>query len=291
VACRLFVDESGHGLTESPYAVLAGICVEDRDLWNLIDAIKKLELATFGLSYSLRKEEFKAKKFLKRKVFRLATQLEPIPPERRRDLSKEILERGDLPSKERLAALSQAKLFFVHSVLDLCAKYHCHVFGSIVDKAAPRPAVGHLRKDYVFLFERFYYFLDDQKSESLGLIVFDELEKTLSKILLDQMAAYFLETAKGRLRSRLIVPQPFFVHSDLTTMVQVADFIAYIMAWGYRYSKKLTAAARSELVPFAKQVKSLSYMTERDFAETPRFRVWSIVPIIDLRGKHDRTGE
>jgi hypothetical protein len=68
MACLLFVDESGHDLKESPYAVLAGICVEDRDLWNLIDAIKKLELATFGLSYSLRKEEFKAKKFLKRKV-------------------------------------------------------------------------------------------------------------------------------------------------------------------------------------------------------------------------------
>ncbi len=30
----LFIDESGRDLRESPYAVLAGIAVEDRDLWN-----------------------------------------------------------------------------------------------------------------------------------------------------------------------------------------------------------------------------------------------------------------
>jgi len=30
----LFVDESGQNLGESPYAVLAGIAVKDRDLWN-----------------------------------------------------------------------------------------------------------------------------------------------------------------------------------------------------------------------------------------------------------------
>ena len=31
----------------------------------------------------------------------------------------------------------------------------------------------------------------------MGLIVFDELEKTKSKILLDQMSKYFMETHTG----------------------------------------------------------------------------------------------
>ena len=44
----LFLDESGHGRGESPYEVLGGIAVEDRDLWNLIQAAQKAELRNFG---------------------------------------------------------------------------------------------------------------------------------------------------------------------------------------------------------------------------------------------------
>jgi len=80
MAFFLFVDESGHDLKETPCAVLAGVSVEDRDLWNLIEAIKALELRMFGLPYSVQKEEFKAKKFLKRKVFRLAAQEPDLDP-------------------------------------------------------------------------------------------------------------------------------------------------------------------------------------------------------------------
>lgn len=44
----------------------------------------------------------------------------------------------------------------------------------------------------------------------MGLIVFDELEKTQSKILLGQMSRYFGETRTGYRRSARIVPEPFF---------------------------------------------------------------------------------
>jgi hypothetical protein len=37
------------------------LSVEDRDLWNLIDAIKRLEIQMFGLQYSQQKEEFEGK--------------------------------------------------------------------------------------------------------------------------------------------------------------------------------------------------------------------------------------
>ena len=47
MAYFLFIDESGQDRTASPYEVLAGIAVEDQDLWNLIVAIQQLEERIF----------------------------------------------------------------------------------------------------------------------------------------------------------------------------------------------------------------------------------------------------
>jgi hypothetical protein len=91
-----------------------------------------------------------------------------------------------------------------------------------------------LRKDYVYMFERFYYFLEDTAGDSRGIVVFDELDKSASHILLTQMDKCFKNTVKGRTRSSRIIPEPFFVHSDLTTGVQVVDFVAYILSWNFR---------------------------------------------------------
>ncbi|MCB9947413.1 MAG: hypothetical protein H6842_06225 [Rhodospirillaceae bacterium] len=47
-----------------------------------------------------------------------------------------------------------------------------------------------------------------------------------SHIPLNQIAQSFIRTQDGRTRSRLIMPKPFFVHSDLPTMIQVTDIVA-----------------------------------------------------------------
>ena len=62
----LFIDESGQDRRESPYEVLAGMAVEDRDLWNLIKAIQEADLRNFGVRYSHGARELKGKKILKR---------------------------------------------------------------------------------------------------------------------------------------------------------------------------------------------------------------------------------
>lgn len=73
----LFVDESGYDAGESPYGVLAGIGVEDRDLWSLVKDIRTAERNHFGgILYSAGERELKAKKLLKRKVFRQAAALD-----------------------------------------------------------------------------------------------------------------------------------------------------------------------------------------------------------------------
>ncbi len=68
----------------------------------------------------------------------------------------------------------------------------------------------------------------------MGYMVFDEIDKSASHVLLGQVGSYFIKTNQGRVRSRLIIPEPFFVHSDLTTLIQAADIIAYTISWGLR---------------------------------------------------------
>jgi hypothetical protein len=288
MAFFLFVDESGHDHGESPYEVLAGVTVEDKDLWNLIDEIKRLEVEAFGLLYTREKEEIKGKRILKRKVFRHAAQMGAIDADRRRELARELILDGTAVTMERVTALAQAKLWFVREVLDLCLRFRCNTFASIVAPDARRPAASVLRKDYAYLFQRFYYFLEDRGRDAQGIVVFDELEKVQSKILLGQMEEYFLRTANGRQRARQVIPQAFFVHSDLTTMIQVADLVAYITSWAFRIPGKLDAPARQELVGFADLVAGLRYRSVRDMMGNPNFTVWSFAAINDLRSSEER---
>ena len=188
----LFIDESGHDRRESPYEVLAGVAVEDRDLWNLIQALRAAELDHFGVRYTADRGELKAKKLLNAKTFRLAAQLPPIPHEERSRLARECLGNGAGAGRWQLTALAQAKIAYVESALEICARFHCKAFASIVGRNAPRTANATvLRKDYAYLFERYFYFLEDVGAGALGLVVFDELERVQSHILVEQMNPLF----------------------------------------------------------------------------------------------------
>lgn len=77
------------------------------------------------------------------------------------------------------------------------------------------------------------------------------------------MEEYFRTFSIGKLRAKQIIPQPFFVHSDLTTLIQVADLIAYILARGYVIPNSFLTVAREELRPFGNKVNSLRYDAKR----------------------------
>lgn len=282
----LFVDESGQDHQESPYEVLAGIAVEDRQVWPFIAQLHYLEEKHFGQRISDGLLELKAKKLLKRKTFRLACQMPPFEPLIRRDLARSCISKGtenSVPTKKELTALGQAKIAFVQDVLILCAQCRIRAFASIVNPAAPRPeSRDRLRKDYIHLFERYFYFLEEQPSSPTGAVVFDELEKSQSHILAGQMETYFLKTSQGRERSGYIIPEPFFVHSDLTTLIQIADIVAYIISWGVEI-RGLESPRRRELADFASRVCALRYETYREIGEKEHFRVWGFSIIDDLR--------
>jgi hypothetical protein len=295
MAWFLFIDESGQDHKESPYEVLAGVAIEDENLWALIQELHDTEVAHFGRRYSEGPREIKGTKILKRKVFAHAKYTSEILPNEVPTLAKEVLDDGGrFNTPKHCKALALAKIAYVTDVFSVCQRHDCRVFASVVSPKAPQTMGGGLRKDYGYLFERFFNFLEDVSSErhypQQGILVFDELEKTKSHLLIDQAHKYFKDTATGRHRATLIIPEPFFVHSDLTTGVQLADLVAYCISWSLRLSK-MTEPVRDELVPYIDQILGMRHKAVRNKMGNPNFTVWSISYIDDLRTTPEKIAE
>jgi hypothetical protein len=286
MAWFLFIDESGHDRRRAPYEVLAGMAVQDSHVWNLIKELHAAELRRFGRRYSAGTDELKGRKILKTKVFHHKALNTPVSEDEIPILAKRALDDGAKSSVREWKALALAKLGYVTDVFNLCSRFRCRVFASVVETDAPGTASDGLRKDYGYLFERFFYFLEDNRPREHGVIVFDELEKTQSHLLIDQCHRYFKDTAIGHHRSSLIVPEPFFVHSDLTTGIQLADLAAYVISWGFR-TAAMQKPARPELAPFARQIADLRYKATR-LIDGEHFDIWSIAHILDLRTSFER---
>jgi hypothetical protein len=294
-----FIDESGHDHGESPYEVLAAVAVAERDLWNLIQAIRAAELQYFGIHLKDVGVEFKGKKLLKNKTFRHAQQGPPIEAASCRGLPREFLLKGlreaqgnprEIRARDEFTAYGQATLGFVKRCLEVSAGYRVKTFAALVSTNAPRAADPLLlRRDYSFLFERFFYYLEDRSPTEMGLVVFDELEKAQSRLLIDQMERYFLRTQKGIQRASRIVPEPFFVHSDLTTAVQLADIIAYCFNWGTRLANKMTENVRPEIKPFADIAFNMRYVGRRfDQDGDQEWPIYGVFYLDDLRPRDER---
>lgn len=283
----LFIDESGQDRRDSPYEVLAGVAVEDRRLWELVQRVNEIQEECFGVQrYREFRSEAKGKTILKRKTFTQAATYGPIANPDRKNLARAMLADGTRPAPMKLAALAQAKIAYVERVFEECCRKGCRAFASIVPCDAERPATESiLRKDYVYLFERFAHMLTNNGGQS-GIIVFDELDKSKSHLLINQMEHYFLATAKGQSRARVIVPEPLFVHSDLTTMIQIADLIAYVVAWGVKL-KGMNKPRRVELENLSRKVLQLRY-----YHRTPKgFDKWGFKYIPNLLGREEREKE
>lgn len=298
----LFVDESGQDLKEMPCEVLAGVAIPERNLWTLVKAIRSVERDCFGgYLRDVRKSEVKAKFLLKRKRFRLAEQRIDIPESDWPLLASEALRKGSEAREQQqsrsavtareLTGYSRAVLKFVRLVLEVAAVHEVRVFASIVDASAARVERGLLRKDVVYLFERYFYYLETLPREERGLVVFDELEKAQAHLLVQRMAGYFLGTDTGKFRSSRIVPEPFFVHSDLTTGVFLADLTAYILGWAWR-PHWMKQPGREELRPFARMLNDMQFHGDKPSGDGDTARpIHGIVYLDDLRGKRDRAGD
>jgi hypothetical protein len=125
---------------------------------------------------------------------------------------------------------------------------------------------------------------------AFGIAVFDELEKIQSHLLVGQMDSQFKRTTRGRQRAGRILPEPLFVHSDLTTGIQIADLVAYRLPWGLRV-RGMTKPARSKLSGYVARVCQLRRRAVREAAGNPQLGIWSFSFITDLRSQFEREME
>lgn len=286
MAYFLFVEASGLEPSSSPYEVVAGITAEDRDLWNFVQAVKDAKVRHFG--QNAQSMRLKARRLLKHKVFRLANQLPPLPFEERRELARACLEAGDKAGKREMTALAQAKLAYAAEAFEICGRFRSRFLASIVATGSPRPAPGYLRKDYAYLFERFFYFLEDQKPPSNGVVICDREGSCQTTLLHDQMQRYFKGTVRGRQRSSLVLGEPLVACGDTAAGNEIAGLVAYVTAWGFR-TRELTSPARHELFDYKEQVRALRYRAVREVGDSSNFVIWGFTVVGDLRTREERT--
>jgi len=290
VALFMFTGASGRPPGASPYEVVAGVVIEDRDVWNLAQALVDAELRHFGRRYSPAGAPPRARQLLGAKVFRQASLLPAAPLEERRELARACLENGRGADRRQQAALAHAKLAFVGEALEAAARFRCRLVASIAGRRSPRPHPGQLRKDYAYLFERFFYCVDDSRPYPVGIVVGPPPSDPDGRLLARQMSCYFRGTLKGRQRSSLVLAEPLAATGELRGLVELADLVAYVTAWAFR-TRELVEPARRELGPFKEQVRALRYRVVRDIGDNPNFVVWGFAVVPDLRMRDDRDGE
>ncbi|WP_312260940.1 DUF3800 domain-containing protein [Candidatus Igneacidithiobacillus taiwanensis] len=262
----LFLDESGHDHKNCPYEVRGGIALQARKLWPFVQQLQQAELAAFGARLHEYRKEVKGAKLLDKDRFKWADQSDWMPDEARRKHCRGFLTKGLEklpPSRDEFTAYGQACIEMARSVFQALRTFDAQLFASVIPTTVRKPptfeAEEYLRKDHVFLLERYFYFLEAQREH--GLLVFDEVEKVADRRFIRQMERYFSKTQTGRYRTAWIVPVPMFVASDLSVPMQAADLAIYCINWGFRLpGMGMDLAVREEIArEFGPWLSQLQY--------------------------------
>ncbi len=289
MAWLFFMDESGHSHQELPYEVRGGYALADTHLWPFVQDVLRLELSCFGARLADYKSEIKGMKLLSKDRFKHAAQLAEFEAATRQRLCRALLQAGlekRPPTREQLTAYGHASLGMADGIFDLLERHKALIFASAVPRGTARSTGSAaslpdiLRKDHIFLLERFFYFLERERQ--MGLLVMDEVEKTEDRRFAQRLQDYFVKTVPGRDRSRWVVPSPFFVSSDMALPVQVADVVIYALNWGYRHPAEMTAPTRPEIESrFGARIERLKWKGE-GYDRIRTYRSFGIVCVPDL---------
>lgn len=278
-----FLDESGQDHKNTPYEVRGGIALHAGKLWSFVQRVQQLELARL----SEFKSEIKGAKLVEKKRFEWAAQREWLADEQRRSASRAFLTKGlekKSPSRDEFTAFGQASLEMARGVFQILRDCEATVFAACIPRTATPPdtlqVIDYLRKDQVFLFERFFYFLESRKDH--GILVFDAVDRGADLKFVRQIERYFSRTQTGRYRTSRIVPTPLFVSSDLTYPIQAADLCIYCINWGFRLpSQGMDADIRPEIgTEFGQWLSDLQYRGEGQ-RDGQSFKTYGIVFVPD----------
>ncbi len=262
----LFLDESGHDHQSMPYEVRGGVALHASEVWPFVQGMQRMELAAFGAELHQFRTELKGCKLLDKDRFKWANQGPRMSDEERRKHSRGFLTKGlekKPPSRVEFMAYGQACLEMATGTVQLLRNHKARLFAAAIPCDVTKPetyeAEEFLRKDQVFLLERYFCLLEEEKQH--GLLVMDEVEKAADRRFVRRIEAYFRRTETGRYRSAWIVPTPFFVSSDMTYPVQAADLAIYCVNWGFRLpTRGMDAPVRREIADdFGKWLAQLQF--------------------------------
>ena len=279
----LFLDESGHDHKQMPYEVHGGIAVHASKLWPFLSAVRTLEQSVFGAYLHQYNSELKGSKLLSKDRFKWAAQAAEMEPAELRKQALNFLNNGAQkrsPRRSEFTAFGQACIKMAEGILELLKSHDAWIFAAFTPAdaapAGPLPE-DFLRKDLVFLFERFFYFLEEDKEP--GLLVMDGSEKQADRKLVRRIERYFTHSRTGRERTQWIVPVPLFVESDMSYGVQVADLCIYCLNWGWRL-REMHQPTRPEMETFARRMSPLVWHGD-GFRDGKIFRTHSTVYVPD----------
>ena len=253
MAWLFFIDESGHDHKTMPYEVRGGFAIHVGRLWPFVQDMQRLEIDCFGCQLHEFGTEIKGAKLLKTERFRHAQQDTPFHDFTRKRLCISLLSKGReraAPRRDELTAYGQACLRMAQETFGLLRQHEAVVLACVIPRGVAKPRGyrfdRYLRKDLVFLLERYFYFLEGKQEH--GVLVMDETEKREDRRFVYRLERYFTSTSTGRHRTTWIVPTPFFVSSDMTSAIQAADLCIYCINWGFRLPVRgMNAERRDEI--------------------------------------------
>ena len=235
----LFMDESGHDHRNMPLEVRGGIAIHASRIWDFVRSFHRAEESVFGFRLAERGMELKGSKLLESKRCEWADQEAELDDAARRNGVTRFVTKSQQkfgPSRREFTAYGQACRLMAKRMFSLLETHEAVLFASVIPRGVKPPKdfrfSNYLRKDQIFMQERFYWFLEAR--QECGLFVMDQTEKQNDKRYLRRLHDYYTKTRKGRSRAKWIVPSPMFVDSELSPGVQAADLCLYCINWGFR---------------------------------------------------------
>lgn len=249
----LFMDESGHDHKNMPFEVRGGVALHASKVWPFVCDFQQTEKDCFGVQLADYSIEIKGSKLLEVKRFAWANQMNHLHADVRHKSVRRFLTKksqNNFLKKRDFAAYGQASILMAHTIFDLLDKHEAVLFASLI-RCGCKPPEDYqfehfLRKDHIFLQERFFYFLEWKAD--YGIFVMDQTEKQNDKRFVRRLRDYYTKTHTGRQRTQWIIPEPLFVDSEMSVAVQAADLCLYCINWGFRVPNwNFTGRTREEI--------------------------------------------
>ena len=280
----IFVEEPGVHQVSLPYNVLAAIAVEEHLVWQLSKKLREAEVSFFGAQLEQQSPVFTVEDMLNERQIQIAESHPLLESSLRIRLTKECLvSQAGANSAMHGVALAQTQIAYCRFVLELLRDFQSKALAVFTpSEFSTFTYRDHLRKDYSFMLERALYLLRDQHFISTGILVFDPKRHSDDLVPISAISDYFDKTTKGRLRSRLIVPEPMMANSRLTSINQGAVLLSRILSWSFRLPN-MKLPRRRDLDGFVKQCNRLRF----SFMSDSGHKEWSFKFIETVRAQHE----